>query len=127
VDRARTGALNLLRYRGGQGQWAWLLHRTTGLGIVLFVGLHVFDIWLIGLGREPFERFLVLYRSPPARILEVFLLFGVLFHALNGLRIVLMDVRPGLARRRRTLLRVEAVLLLAILLPAVWLTVRGLP
>jgi succinate dehydrogenase/fumarate reductase cytochrome b subunit len=56
----------------------------------------------------------------------VFLLFGVLYHALNGMRIVLLDLRPGLTRHRRTLVRLQAVILLAILLPAVWLTVRGL-
>jgi succinate dehydrogenase / fumarate reductase cytochrome b subunit len=61
MDRtARPGFLTLLRYRGGSGQWTWLLHRAAGLGVVLFLTLHIFDIWLIGLGRDTFERFVPL-------------------------------------------------------------------
>src|SRR5690606_40253944 len=73
-----------LRYRGRQGMWAWLLHRTTGLGILLFLLLHIFDIFLVAFGPEVFNALLFIYRAWWARVLEVFLLFGVLFHALNG-------------------------------------------
>ncbi|MCA9913416.1 MAG: hypothetical protein KC496_08700, partial [Anaerolineae bacterium] len=32
-----------LRYRGAIGQWSWILHRLTGLGVVFFLVLHVID------------------------------------------------------------------------------------
>src|SRR5690606_41463547 len=90
-----------LRYRGRQGMWAWLLHRTTGLGILLFLLLHIFDIFLVAFGPEVFNALLFIYRAWWARVLEVFLLFGVLFHALNGLRLIIQDFWPALWRYER--------------------------
>ena len=49
---------NSFRYRGREGQWAWMLHRITGLGVVFFLLLHIFDIFLMAAGREVFEDFL---------------------------------------------------------------------
>ena len=39
---ARVTIPQALAYRGGQPMTAWLLHRITGIGIVLFVSMHVF-------------------------------------------------------------------------------------
>jgi succinate dehydrogenase / fumarate reductase cytochrome b subunit len=36
-----------LRYGGGIGQWAWLIHRVTGLGILLFLVIHIIDTFLV--------------------------------------------------------------------------------
>ena len=116
----------VVTYRGREGQWSWLLHRLSGLGVVLFLYLHILDIWLIGLGREVFERFLFLYHNPVAKVFEVFLIFGVLFHALNGGRIILVDLWPGMARHQRRLVAIETVILLGVLIPAAWVTLRGL-
>ncbi|MFN2251326.1 MAG: succinate dehydrogenase, cytochrome b556 subunit [Anaerolineae bacterium] len=117
---------NVLTYRGGAGHWSWLLHRLTGLGVVLFLALHVVNIWLVGLGRETFERFLFVYRTPAARFLEVFLIFAVLFHALSGARVLLVDLVPGMARRQRTLVIVGVVIVLVLMVPAAWATLDGL-
>ncbi|MBM2843086.1 MAG: sdhC, partial [Anaerolineales bacterium] len=32
-----------LHYRGREGQWAYLLHRVTGLGTLLFLTIHILD------------------------------------------------------------------------------------
>lgn len=103
-----------LRYRGREGMWAWLLHRASGLGILLFLLLHIFDIFVLGFGPETFDRLLFLYRAAWARALEVLLLFGVLFHALNGTRLLLQDLWPRLWRYERELIWAEA----AIFVPA---------
>ena len=118
--------LGVLTYRGREGQWSWLLHRVAGLGVVLFLGLHILDIWLIGMGEEVFKQFLVLYHHPVARVGEVFLIFGVLFHALNGARIILIDLWPGMIRHQRRLVYLETVLLLLVLIPTAWVTLVGL-
>jgi succinate dehydrogenase / fumarate reductase, cytochrome b subunit len=117
---------NVLTYRGHEGQWSWLLHRLAGLGVVLFLLLHVFDIWLIGLGPKAFATFLFLYRNPVAKLFEVFLLFGVLFHAVNGARLILVDLWPGMVRHQRRLVYLETAVVLAVLIPTAWVTVRGL-
>jgi succinate dehydrogenase / fumarate reductase cytochrome b subunit len=85
-----------ITYRGGSAHWAWMMHRVAGIGVFLFLLLHIFDIFLIGFGPDLFNKFLFLYHSPPFKILIILLIFGVLFHAVNGLRIILIDFFPGL-------------------------------
>ncbi|MFO7260117.1 MAG: succinate dehydrogenase, cytochrome b556 subunit [bacterium] len=105
-----------LRYRGRQGMWAWLLHRTTGLGILLFLLLHIFDIFLVAFGPEVFNALLFIYRAWWARVLEVFLLFGVLFHALNGLRLIIQDFWPALWRYERQMILAETIVFVPLFL-----------
>lgn len=111
-----------LKYKGREGQWAWILHRVAGLGVLVFVILHVFDIFLIGFGRTTFEDLLFLYHSPLGRLLEVFLIFGVLFHAVNGMRIIILDFWPGLMERQQQTVWVTVVVFLIIFLPVAAIT-----
>lgn len=99
-----------LRYRGRQGFFAWLLHRASGIGVLLFLLLHIFDIFLLGFGPEVFNELLIFYTAWWARILEVFLLFGLLFHAVNGARIIVQDFWPKLWRYERQMVLAELVI-----------------
>lgn len=83
-----------ITYRGREGHYAFILHRAAGLGVLLFLVLHVFDIFLVTLGEDVFNEFLRLYTHPVARVLEVGLIFGVVYHAFNGLRIIIIDFWP---------------------------------
>src|ERR1700733_13132125 len=74
--------LEYLTYRGGPGHWSWILHRLTGIGVFLFLLIHVVDISLIGWGPDVFNRLLFLYRNPVFRVGEVALMAGAIFHAL---------------------------------------------
>jgi len=96
--------------------WAWLLHRTTGLGILLFLLLHIFDIFLVAFGPEVFNALLFIYSAWWARVLEVFLLFGVLFHALNGARLIIQDFWPSLWRYERQMILAEAIIFVPLFL-----------
>lgn len=118
--------LNVLTYRGHAGQWAWLLHRGAGLGVLLFLTLHIVDIWVLGLGESAFDRLLILYTWPPFKVLELFLIFGVLYHAVNGLRIILIDFVPGATRLERQLFWLEVVVVLAVMIPAGAVTLASL-
>lgn len=102
-------ASSVLRYRGGAGQWAWAIHRAAGLGVLAFLLLHIVDIFLATFGPGVFDELLFIYKAWPFRILEVALLFGLLYHALNGLRIILADFIPMLASRSiaRTLFYIQ--------------------
>lgn len=121
-----TGIRSWLTYRGGLGMAMWALHRVAGLGILLFLSLHVVDIFLLAFGEEVFNELLVIYTSPPARVMEVFLLFGVLFHALNGLRIIVQDFFPRAMLAQRRLVQVELVVFLVVFLPCAFLMLRPL-
>lgn len=94
-------AYEVARYRGGSGHWSYLLHRATGLGVLLFLCIHIVDTALIGWGPELFNRVVSLYRHPLFRLSEIFLFASVLYHSLNGLRITVIDLWPGATRRHR--------------------------
>lgn len=91
-----------LRYRGKQGMLSFILHRITGLGIVLFVGMHV-AAGFFGqqFGDDVSFALNTIYESWP---FQLFIYFSVLFHALNGTRLALMDLFPNLIRFQHELL-----------------------
>jgi succinate dehydrogenase / fumarate reductase, cytochrome b subunit len=87
-----------LRYRGAIGQWSWVLHRVTGLGVVLFLVLHVIDTSWAVFYPHLYEEAIAAYQSPLFTIGEFFLVACVVYHAYNGLRIAIFDLRPHLWR-----------------------------
>ncbi|HEX5411829.1 MAG TPA: succinate dehydrogenase, cytochrome b556 subunit [Terriglobia bacterium] len=83
-----------ITYRGGEGQWSWLLHRVTGIGVFLFLLAHIIDTAMIGWGPAYYNEAMALYRHPAFRVGEVILAGAVLYHALNGVRIIIIDFWP---------------------------------
>ena len=79
-------------YRGREGQWLWALHRITGLGVLLFLCLHVVDTSLLLAGEAAYNHLIrSVYQQWWFQPMEVALGGALVFHALNGLRIVLLD------------------------------------
>jgi len=89
-----TTVTETLRYRGALGQWSWVLHRLSGLGTVLFLILHVIDTSWAAFYPEDYEQAIREYQSPLFTIGEFFLVACVVYHAFNGLRIILLDYKP---------------------------------
>lgn len=85
-----------LRYRGAIGQWSWVLHRISGLGVVLFLTLHVIDTSWAVFYPDKYEEAIATYQSPLFTLGEFALIACVIFHAYNGLRIAIFDYRPSL-------------------------------
>ncbi|HSL32049.1 MAG TPA: succinate dehydrogenase, cytochrome b556 subunit [Candidatus Limnocylindrales bacterium] len=110
----------LLRYRGGEGMLAWAFHRISGVAIWAFVVLHVVDIYLVGAAPDAYDTLLVIYATPGGILLEWLLGAAVLYHALNGLRIIVMDFWPALTRYHVWLWRLNWLLFLAIGIPVTW-------
>lgn len=110
-----------LFYRGGVGMWAWLLHRATGLGILGFLLLHIADTALLLAGPEAYDHIVALYRAPYFRVLEVGLAASVLYHALNGLRVILIDFSEAATRRQRAIFYLMMTLFIMALLPAAYI------
>jgi succinate dehydrogenase / fumarate reductase cytochrome b subunit len=98
--------------------WVQLLHRLTGLGVFLFLAIHLLHIWLVSLGPEPFNTITAIFRHPAARFFHLVLFFSVLFHALNGVRITLLNFLPGLSRYQRHSIYLTAALLALIFVPS---------
>jgi succinate dehydrogenase / fumarate reductase cytochrome b subunit len=80
----------------------WVLHRVTGLGILLFVGIHVV-VSFFGqqFGSDLAFTLNAIYESWQ---FQIFVYFSVLFHAINGARVALMDLFPGLIRYQKELI-----------------------
>ena len=125
VHRVR-GLWTALRYRGREGMWTWLLHRATGIGILLFLVIHVVDtaivIWWPGL----YDHALALYRNPLFRVAELLIFFSVLFHGLNGLRIIVQDFWPASMRHQRRLALGALGAALLLILPVAWIMLAPL-
>jgi succinate dehydrogenase / fumarate reductase cytochrome b subunit len=104
-------------YNGRSGQWAFMVHRITGFLVVMFLLLHVVDVSLINIDREMYDDVHELYGNVFLRIFEVGLLGALLFHALNGLRIIAYDFFPGAVKHQKEML--TAVVFLTVLLTIV--------
>ena len=113
-----------MRWRGREAYWAWLLHRLSGVGVMLFLFLHVLDTSLVLFGPETYEMFVFLYRAPLFRVLEVGLAAAVLFHGLNGVRIIVIDVVADAARVQRPLMHATWATFLVLFLPTAFLMLR---
>jgi len=87
-----VGFFQGLKYQGGGPMIAWMLHRITGVGILVFVGLHVISSFFMQqMGSELATQINTIYEN---WVFQIFLAFFVIFHALNGLRIAILDLWP---------------------------------
>lgn len=82
------------------GSWAFALNRLTGIGLTLYLLIHLGLLSLLLQGEEAWDDFIALARSPFFLTLDVFLLFGILFHGLNGIRVVLVGIGVGIRNQR---------------------------
>ena len=105
------------RYRGGAGMWSWILHRVTGVGVMLFLAAHIADTALVIWGPDVYNRVIAFYRLPLFKVAEIFLFGAVLFHAFNGIRIVLIDFRPEWSIWQRQFFYVVLALFVAAMVP----------
>ncbi len=78
-------------YRGQEGMWSWVLHRITGVAIYFFLLVHVLDTSLVRLSPEAYNAVIGAYKTPIMGLGEVALVGAIGYHALNGLRIILVD------------------------------------
>lgn len=111
-------------YLGDVGQYAWVLHRATGLGVLFFLLVHIVDIALIGLGRDLYNETVAFYATPFLIPMEIALVGAVIYHSLNGIRILLIDFwRIGGTRYERPLFFAMLALTVLFTLPSAWLIV----
>lgn len=105
-------------YRGGVGQWSWAAHRITGVLVLAFLFGHIVDTFAVGFGPELYDETIALYKQWWFMPVEVGLVAATLYHALNGLRIILFDFWPGLALKQRAFAYAQLVLFVAGFTPA---------
>jgi succinate dehydrogenase / fumarate reductase, cytochrome b subunit len=104
-------------YKGGQGLYVFLLHRITGLGTLFFLSFHILTTASVYFFPSAYNRFIEVFRWPPVMLAEIILVFCVIYHGTNGLRIAYIDLfKPELWEARRTHKAVVTTLVAAVLL-----------
>jgi len=106
-----------VQYRPKSGMVAWAFHRISGVGIFAFFLLHVVDIYLAGANPQLYDEVLAFYASIPGRLLEVLLGAALLYHALNGLRIVIIDFWPRMTVYHRQLWQATWIIFVVVGVP----------
>lgn len=104
-------------YRGREGMWSWVAHRITGVAVFLFLFVHVLDTALVRVDPATYDAVIETYKTPIVNVLEVGLVGAVLFHALNGLRIILVDFWSKGPKYHRAMLWTIMALWLALMVP----------
>jgi len=103
--KRQVGLKQGLRYKGGGPMLVWVLHRISGIGIALFVGLHILASFSNQLfGWDLADSINAIYMSP---YFQIVVFFCALFHAINGLRITILDLWPKLIEHQREAIWVE--------------------
>ena len=105
-------------YRGDPGMWSWVLHRITGATIFFFLFVHVLDTALVRVSPQAYNSVIETYKTPIVGLMEVGLVAAVLFHALNGIRVILVDFWSEGPRHQRKMLAAVAVIWLLVMVPA---------
>lgn len=88
--------IRLFGYQLSWAQLAWFGHRASGLGVLLFLFLHIVETSTVLLGPEVYDFTQTFYKNLPAKLGELVLIAALVYHALNGLRVIAMDFWPGL-------------------------------
>ncbi len=115
-----------LKYRGGLNMWAWMLHRLTGLGVLLFLMVHIVETFFMALGPAAYNNAIALYKTPLFKVAEVGLTFAVVYHAVNGIRVTVQDIWPSLWRYERAFIWASATVIVVVFVPLALLSILPL-
>ncbi|OMC09717.1 succinate dehydrogenase, cytochrome b556 subunit [Mycolicibacter heraklionensis] len=99
--------------------WAFALHRITGATIFFFLFVHVLDTALVRVSPEAYTEVISTYKTPLVGLMELGLVAAVLFHGLNGVRLILIDFWWQGTRWHRQMLVAVGVIWLVVMVPVV--------
>ena len=111
-------------YRGGEGMWTWVLHRITGVSVFFFLLVHVLDTALVRVSPEAYDLVIATYKTPIVNLLEVGLVGAVLYHALNGLRVILVDFWAKGPRYQRQMTWAIATVWIVLMVPGTFFMMK---
>ena len=103
VAREERTVIRGTLYRGHEGMWSWVLHRITGVGMYFFLLVHILDTATVRLDPELYNVVMEAYKTPIMGLGEAGLVAAIVFHAFNGLRIILVDMTRWAVRHQRAL------------------------
>lgn len=98
--------------------WSWVLHRISGATIFFFLFVHVLDTALVRVSPEAYNQVVDTYKTPIVGLMEAGLVAAVLYHGLNGIRLILIDFWSEGPRHQRRMLWIVAAVWVAVMIPA---------
>ena len=104
-------------YRGREGMWSWVMHRISGVLIFFFLFVHVLDTATVRISPEVYDAVIGQYKNPVMGLGEAGLVGAVVFHALNGVRIILVDFWSGGTKHQRKLFWGVVVVFTVLMVP----------
>jgi succinate dehydrogenase / fumarate reductase cytochrome b subunit len=120
MPKAPAGTL----YRGREGMWSWVAHRVTGVLIFFFLFAHVLDTALVRVSPDSYNRVIDTYKTPLVNLMEVGLVGAVLFHALNGVRVMLIDFWEKGTRYQRQMTWAVLAIVFAVMVPGTFFMLK---
>lgn len=111
-------------YRGGEGMWSWVAHRITGVAVFFFLLVHVLDTALVRVSPDAYDLVISTYKTPIVSLMEVGLVGAVLYHALNGVRIILVDFWARGPRHQKAMLRTILVVWAFVMIPGAYFMLK---
>lgn len=111
-------------YRGDVSMWSWVAHRITGVAVLFFLYVHVLDTALMRVAPDTYDRVIASYKTPLVNLMEVGLVAAVLFHALNGLRIIAIDFWAKGTRFQKPMLWAIVGIWLVVMVPGAYFMLK---
>ncbi|MDG3008870.1 succinate dehydrogenase, cytochrome b556 subunit [Rhodococcus sp. D2-41] len=112
-ERERTRSI----YRGDPGMWSWVLHRITGVLTFFFLFVHVLDTALVRVNPDTYNSVVETYKNPIVGFMELALVAAILYHGLNGVRVMLVDFWSKGCKYQRPMLWTIVVIWFVVMIP----------
>lgn len=116
-ERSGTSRGGGTLYRGDLGMWSWVAHRITGVLTFFFLFTHVLDTALVRVSPNAYDSVIETYKNPVVNLFEVGLVGAVLYHALNGIRVMLIDFWEKGAKYQRLMLWIVVAVWVVVMIP----------
>ncbi len=107
-------------YKGGAGQYAYIFHRISGLAILAFLFTHILDTIFVRVNPDLYNKLVKIYAQPWFKPFDILLASLVLFHALNGIRIIIIDFFDLPSRYHKPLFTAVVVLFFILMIPGAY-------
>ena len=89
------------KHRGGM--WSWLFQRITAVLLIVMLAIHLIFTHILNIGELDYDNIANRLAHAGFTAVDIILLAAGIFHALNGLRMVLMDYWFTSRQRARVL------------------------
>ena len=95
ASRLARAQARVVSYRVSWAQLAWFGHRLSGIGVLVYLFVHIVETSMVTLGPAAYDATLGLFRNLPIRLGEIVLMAALVYHSLNGLKVILLDFIPA--------------------------------